>query len=436
MRFGSIVGFVVLAGLGAAGWYWLKDPPAPSGPPQGGGRRAAQRQGTAPVSVASVRKENVPVYREGIGNVQALQSVVVRAQIDARLLGVNFEDGQMVKRGDLLARLDPAIYQAQYDQAVAKKAQDEATLANARIDLARYQKLAQANAGPQQQADQQAATVAQLEAQVKSDQAAIDSAKTFLGYTTIAAPIDGRAGLRQVDPGNIVRASDANGLVSITQVSPIATVFTLPQRDLPQVSAAMARGPVAVEVLDSGATGVLARGELKAIDNQIDSTTGTIRLKAEFPNGDEKLWPGQFVSVRVTVETLADGRVVPASAIRRGPNGTFVYAVDDQSRAVVRPVEVALQDDSRAVIAKGLEFGERIVTVGFVQLSDGRPVEIVSDAPPAQQPAASAGAGADGGARAETKREGKRRADGDGPNVERTKGEWKKKRDARPEAGQ
>jgi multidrug efflux system membrane fusion protein len=332
------------------------------------------------VTVETVKKETVPVYREGIGNVQALSTVTVRAQVDGRLTSVEFTEGQDVRKGDVLARIDPALYKAQYDQAVAKKAQDEATLANARIDLLRYQKLALANAGPQQQADQQAATVAQLEAQLQSDQAAIDTAKTYLDYTVISSPIDGRIGLRLIDPGNIVHTSDATGLVSITQVRPVGVIFTLPQRDLPVVSAALARGAVKVEVI--GAAGRGATGTLQTIDNQIDVTTGTIKLKAVFANDDQKLWPGQFVSTRVVVDTLVDAHVVPTTAIRRGPNGTFVYVIGEDERAMVRPVNVVLQDELRAVIA-GVEIGSEVVTVGFAQLADNKPVKIVDGGQPA-----------------------------------------------------
>src|SRR5215470_19792987 len=356
MRLGPIVTVLLLAAIGVVGWYELADAPVQEPPPsRGAGRRAAQRDSVVPVTVEAVKKETVPVYREGIGNVQALATVTVRAQVDGRLTSVEFVEGQDVRKGDVLARIDPAIYKAQYDQAVAKKAQDEATLANARIDLLRYQKLALANAGPQQQADQQAATVAQLEAQLKSDQAAIDTAKTYLDYTVISSPIDGRIGLRLIDPGNIVHASDASGLVSITQVRPVAVIFTLPQRDLPVVSAALARGAVKVEVIGVAGRGATASGTLQTIDNQIDITTGTIKLKAVFANDDQKLWPGQFVSTRVVVDTLLDARVVPTTAIRRGPIGTFVYVIEDE-RALVRPVNVMLQDEMRAVIA-GVEIG-------------------------------------------------------------------------------
>jgi multidrug efflux system membrane fusion protein len=379
MRYGPVLSIAILAAAAAAGWYWLKDAPSQGAPPsRAEGRRAAQRDGPVPVTVETVKKETVPVYREGIGNVQALYAVTVRAQVDGRLMSVDFAEGQELRKGDILARIDPTIYQAQYDQAVAKKAQDVAMLANARIDLVRYQRLAQTNAGPQQQADQQAALVAQLEAQVKSDEAAISNAKAYLDYTTIYSPIDGRIGLRLVDPGNIVHASDANGLVLITQVRPIAVIFTLPQRDLAVVSTALARGNVKVEVLGADGAGVLAAGTLQTIDNQIDMTTGTIKLKAVFPNEDQKLWPGQFVSTRVVVDTLVDASVVPATAIRRGPNGTFVYAVGPDDLAVVRPVNVLLQDETHAVIARGLEIGSRVVTVGFAQLADNKPVRVVA----------------------------------------------------------
>ncbi len=348
----------------------------PGGGSGGGGKRGFQTEGPAPVALGRVTKQSVPVYREGIGNVQSLAAVTVRAQIDGRLLSVHFMEGQDVKKGDVLARIDPATYKALYDQAVAKKAQDAANLANGRIDLERYRRLAQTSAGPKQQADQQAAQVAQLEAQLKSDQAAIDNAKAVLDYTTIVSPLDGRVGLRQVDAGNIVRASDAGGIVSITQVMPIGVLFTLPQRDLGTTVAALSRGPVAIDIPASDGASLLARGTLQSIDNQIDVTTGTVKLKATFPNTDRKLWPGQFVSVRVVVETLTDAKVVPASAIRRGISGNFVYIVGDDRKAVVKPVTVTLQNENIAVIADGVDFDQQVVTEGFARLTDGKVVVV------------------------------------------------------------
>ena len=350
-------------------------PQRPSGPGGGfGGRRGAQSDGPAPVTLGRVTKQSVPVYREGIGNVQSLAAVTVRAQIDGRLMSVHFVEGQDVKKGDILARIDPATYKALYDQAVAKKLQDVANLANARIDLERYRRLAQTSAGPKQQADQQAAQVAQLDAQLKADQGAIDNAKAVLDYTTIGSPLDGRVGLRQVDPGNIVHANDAGGIVSITQVSPIGVLFTLPQRDLDSTATALTRGGVTVEIPGPDGATVLARGTLQSIDNQIDVTTGTIKFKATFPNTDRKLWPGQFVSVRVVVDTLADAKVVPASAIRRGISGNFVYIVGDDRRAVVKPVKVTLQNESFAVVNEGVDFDQSVVIEGFARLTDGKQV--------------------------------------------------------------
>jgi membrane fusion protein, multidrug efflux system len=377
MRYGPTIAFAVLASVGAAGWYWLNNSSADQvNRPGGPSRRFTQSNGPVPVTVDIVKKQTVPVYREGIGNVQALNTITVRSQIDGRLISVDFVEGQIVHKGDVLARIDPTVYQAQYDQAVAKKAQDEAMLANARIDLVRYQRLAQTNAGPQQQADQQVALVAQLVAQVQADAAAIANAKAYVDYTVIASPINGRTGLRLVDPGNIVHAADITGLVLVTQVTPIANVFTLPQRDLPTISAALARGNVQVEALEAADNSVLARGTLQTIDNQIDVTTGTIKLKAVFPNEDLKLWPGQFLSTRVVVDTLVDAKIVPTTAIRRGPNGTFVYTVGADGRATVQAVKVLLQDDVRAVIGSGVEVGARVVTVGFAQLADGKLVQI------------------------------------------------------------
>ena len=378
--------FAVLLVLGSAGggyYYWKQQgegaEPARANRPGAGGRRRAGGDGPVAVLATPVVARTVPIYRDGIGNIQAFALVTVRSQIDGLLTAVEFKEGQMVARGQVLARIDPRIWQAQLDQALAKKAQDEANLANARVDLARYQQLAASNAGPKQQADQQKAAVAQLEAQVRSDEAAIDNARAYLAYTTVTAPFDGRAGLRQVDPGNIIRAGDAAGLVTIAQIQPIAATFALPQRDLAAAAAALARGSVPVEALDTDGRTVVASGRLEVIDNQVDVTTGTVKLKAVFPNAEQKLWPGQFVTVRVKITELKDALLVPTPAIRRGPQGTFVYVVGEGSKVVVRPVTVTQQDEQFAVIDRGVGIGDRVVTAGFSRLSDGKDVTVTME---------------------------------------------------------
>ena len=383
MKIGPIFAAVLLMGGTAGAAYWIKQPPkapaaAQGGPGGSGGRRGAQASNVAPVSVAAVTQQTVPVYREGIGNVQSLNMVTVRAQVDGRLMGVEFTEGMDVKKGAVLARIDPATFKAQYDQAVAKKAQDQANLANAKLDLERYRALAKTNAGPKQQADQQAAQVAQIEAQVAADQAAIDNTKAILDYTTILSPLDGRVGLRQVDPGNIVRAGDANGIVSITQVTPIGVLFTLPQRDLAATAAALAKGAVTVEIPSADGKTVDATGTLQSIDNQIDVTTGTIKLKAQFANAELKLWPGQFVGVRVIVATMANVKVVPATAIRRGVDGAssynFVYVVGEDGLAHIKKLAVPQQNETLAVVEGDIAVGQSVVTEGFTLLTDGKAV--------------------------------------------------------------
>jgi multidrug efflux system membrane fusion protein len=344
-----------------------------------------------PVLAATARSADVPVYLEGVGTTRALNTVTVRPQVEGKLISVTFKEGQDVRRGDVLAKIDPATYKAQLDQATAKKAQDEATLANARMDLERYTRLAASNAGPKQQADTQRATVAQLEAQVRSDQAAIDNAQTYLNWTTITAPLDGRTGLRLVDEGNIVRAGDATGIVVITQIKPISVLFNLPQQQLPQVNRALARGPLQVETVGLDNKTVLDRGTLQVVDNQVDPATGTVRLKAEFPNPELQLWPGQFVNVRLLIETLPQVVVVPTAAVQRGPSGPFVYVAQADNTAAVRTVSVTQQDETQAVIAPGVQPGERVITSGFARLTGNTRISVteVADQPdPALRPAA------------------------------------------------
>jgi len=362
---------LILGGLGYIGWYAFQHKQ-----PARVGRGGARLDLPVPVLAATPRIQDMPVYLDGVGSVRALNNVVVRAQVDGKLIAVNFTEGQDVKKGDVLAEIDPVIYKAQYDQAVAKKAQDEAQLANQRLDLARYQQLAASNAGSKQQADTQRAVVAQQEALVKADQAAVDNAQAMLGYTRIVAPLSGRAGLRQVDQGNIIKAADATGLVVITQLQPIAVQFSLPQQQIVRVNAAAAKGALTVDVFGNDGVTVIDTGMLKGIDNQVDPTTGTLKLKAEFPNTKFQLWPGQFVNVRLKVEPLEKVIVVPTSAVQRGPAGTFSYVINSDNVATAKAVVVTQQNETDAVIASGLTTSDRVVTTGFANLSDGARVLI------------------------------------------------------------
>jgi multidrug efflux system membrane fusion protein len=377
-RRGLTVSIVAILALGAAGAYWWQGQRPPQQQQQRQGRNFQGNDGPVPVIAALTKRADVPVYLDGVGTARALNTVTVRPQVDGKLISVNFVEGQDVKRGFVLAKVDPTTYQAQYDQAVAKKAQDEATLANARIDLERYEKLAATNSIARQQYDTQKATVAQLEAQVKLDQAQIDNAKAILEYTDVVAPLDGRTGIRQVDQGNIVRASDTTGIVIITQLQPISILFTLPQQQLTDVIRAKGRGEVPIDAFGADNKTVIDKGKLGPIDNQVDQTTGTIRLKAEFPNGEFQLWPGQFVNVRVQINTLKQVVVAPTSAVQRGPTGTFVFVVQQDSTVAVRPVTITQQDEARAVIATGLQPDERVVTTGFARLTAGAKVTVTN----------------------------------------------------------
>ena len=327
---------IILIAIVAALYYVFGGPAAQ--------QRRANRFGTegpVPVLVATVSRADVPVFLDAVGTVKALNTVTVRPQVDGKLLSVNFKEGDDVKKGDVLAKIDPVIYQAQLGQAVAKKAQDEAQLANSKIDLERYEKLAATAAINKQQADTQKALVAQNTALVQADQAAIDNAQAMLGYTTITAPLDGRIGIRMVDEGNYVRSADTNSaIVVITQLRPISALFNLPQQDLLQVNAAVGKGPLNVEAQRSDNDAVIDRGVLRVVDNQVDQTTGTVKLKAEFPNTDLQLWPGQFVNIRLLIDTLKQVVVIPTGAVQRGPNGTFVYVVKDDNTVAVRPIVV------------------------------------------------------------------------------------------------
>ena len=359
--FSTMLVLCILGGLGYAVWYAYTrtTPPGPN-----------LRNLPVPVLATTPQTKDVPVYLEGVGTIRALNTVTVRAQVEGKLIAVLFKEGQDVERGDVLAEIDPAIYRASLDQALAKKAQDEATLANARLDLQRYQQLAQSNAGYKQQADTQRATVAQLEALVRSDQAQIDNAQTMLSYTKIVAPISGRTGLRLIDQGNIIKPGDATGLVIITQVKPVASQFSLPQQQLARVNAAFGKGPLQVDVFGNDGRTVVETGTLEGIDNQVDQTTGTVKLKAQYPNAGLALWPGQFVNVRVKIDTLKNAIVVPTSAVQRGPLGTYAFVIGPGEIASAKPISVVQQTDVEAVVT-GLTTSERVITTGFANLAEG-----------------------------------------------------------------
>ncbi len=317
----------------------------------------------------------MPVYLDAVGTIKALNTVTISPQVDGKLISVGFKEGQDVKKGDVLARIDPTTYQAQLDQAIAKKAQDEAQLANAKLDLDRYEKLAATNAINRQQADTQRALVAQDAALVQSDQAAIESAQATVGYTTIVAPIDGAPASRMVDEGNIVHASSSPAIVVITEVKPISVLFNLPQQDIGQSTAPSPRDRSRSK-RSSPTAMLIDRGTLRVVDNQVDQTTGTVKLKAEFPNAGLALWPGQFVNIRLLIDTLKGVVTIPTGAVQRGPNGTFVYVIKDGNTASMRTIVVQKQDETQTVVKSGVSAGDRVVTTGFVRLTDGSKVVI------------------------------------------------------------
>jgi membrane fusion protein, multidrug efflux system len=343
------------------------------------GRSAADAVPTAPaaaspaipVTAGKSATADVPVYLTGLGVVQALNTVTVKARVDGQLTKVNFTEGQDVKAGDVLAQIDPRTFQAQLDQSVAKKALDEANLVNARRDVDRYAGLAKTNSVSLQQLDTQRSLVAQLEAQVKLDQGAIDNAKTFLDYCTITSPIAGRTGILQIDQGNIVHATDTVGLVVITQLHPITVIFSLPEDRLEEVFKEMEAGPMKVIAMARLGQKTLAEGTLKLVDNQIDQTTGTLRLKATFPNQANSLWPGQFVNVRLLLRTLPQAVTVPSTAIQRGPDSMYVYVIKPDMTVAMQPVEVDQMTEGTAVIRTGLQAGTPIVVSGQYRLQPG-----------------------------------------------------------------
>jgi len=329
-------------------------------------------------------QQDVPIYFEALGTVMALNTVSIRAQVNGQLVSIDFRQGQDVKKGDVLAKIDPAPFKAALDQAVAKKAQDQALLIDAQKDLERFKTLVVKNVETQQNVDAQQAKVDQLKATVDADQAAIEAAQTQLDFTAIAAPIDGVVGFRQIDIGNIIHTTDANPLTVLTQIKPCVAVFTLPQDDLGPLREAMLRGEVEVLAFDQDDVQQLAQGHLLLIDNQIDQGTSTIRMKAEFPNQDGRLWPGEFVRIRILVATRKNAVTVPAVVVQRGPDGLYAWVIKSDNTVEQRPIEALTVSESLAVVTKGLSPGEHVVTDGQSRLDVGTHVAIKPAAASAQ----------------------------------------------------
>lgn len=362
---------IVISGLSSYR-YWSQ------GPNPANAARAGHA--AVPVSVIAASRQDVQIYLTGLGTVQALFTVAIHAQVDGKLQDVFFKEGQRVKKGDVLAKIDPRLYQAALDQAKAHKAMDEAALIAAVKDLARFQTLVAKNAETQQNLDLQQAKVDQSKASIDADQAAIETAQTNLDYTDVVAPSDGRMGVRMVDPGNIVHASDQNAIAILTQTEPITIVFTLPAQTLDDVREAMAQGTVEVAAYDRDNVRLLANGTLATIDNLIDQATGTYRLKALFQNADEKLWPGEFVNARILLGTRKDVVVIPPTAVQRGPHGLFAWVVKTDNTVEPRPIETGATTGDRTIVTSGLDDGDRVVTDGQYKLQANAPVTIT--APP------------------------------------------------------
>jgi multidrug efflux system membrane fusion protein len=333
-----------------------------------------------PVTVANVSRQDVPIYLTGIGTVQAVLTVGIHSQVDGKLQEVLFQEGQRVHKGDVLAKIDPRLYQAALDQANAKKAQDVAQLAAFQKDLDRFQTLAKRGYDTQQNVDQQTAKVTTTNAQIAADDAAIETAQTQLEYTNIIAPNDGRIGLRMVDPGNVVHASDQGPIAVLVQTQPTTVLFTLPAQTLDQVRDAMAHGNVRVTVFDRDKRKALSEGMLQTVDNVIDQATASYRLKAIFTNKDERLWPGEFVNARAEIEVRRHALVVPNTAVQRGPSGLFVWLVGADSTAVMRPVETGPTVGDITIVTSGLDDGARVVVAGQYKLRNHAAVQM--EAPP------------------------------------------------------
>jgi multidrug efflux system membrane fusion protein len=378
-----ILPIAALAAAGYFGWQRWHGPDSATQAENAQKSAVSTRRPAVPVTIAPVVKADFPVYLLGLGNVQGFNTVVVRTRVDGQIDKVAFKEGQLVNQGALLVEIDPRPFQATLDQAKAKKAQDEANLANANLDLQRYTKLGEF--ATRQQTDTQRSTVAQLTAQIAADDAAIFNAQTQLDYTAVKSPISGLAGLRQVDIGNIVNASTQTGVVTIAQIEPIAVIFTAPEEQLPYINEGQSAQPLKVIAITTDGKKPLAEGKLAVVNNQVDTTSGTIRLKAVFDNKDHALWPGQSVSTRLLVKTLKDATVVPDDAIQHGNDGLYAYTVNQDNKAELRKVKVSQSIDGRSVVDEGLSPGQQVITSGQYKVQAGTLVSTaVASSDPAQ----------------------------------------------------
>jgi multidrug efflux system membrane fusion protein len=372
-----------IAALAAAGYFGWQRWNGPTQAETTQKSAASSRSPAVPVTIAPVVKADFPVYLTGLGTVQGFNTVVVRTRVDGQIDKIAFKEGQLVNQGDLLAQIDPRPFQAALDQAKAKKAQDEANLANANLDLQRFTKLGEF--ATRQQTDTQRSTVAQLTAQLAADDAAIANAQTQLDYTTVKAPISGVAGLRQVDQGNIVNAATQTGIVTIAQIEPIAVIFTAPEEQLPYINEAQSAQPLKVIALTTDGKKTLSDGTLSVVNNQVDTTSGTIRLKAVFDNKNHALWPGQSVSTRLLLTTLKDASVIPDDAVQHGTDGLYAFAVNQENKAELHKIKVTKSIDGRSVVDEGLSPGQQVITAGQYRVQPGTLVSTaVASSDPAQ----------------------------------------------------
>jgi membrane fusion protein, multidrug efflux system len=369
-----------VAGLGYYGWHKYQNDQQAA---QASAQKNASARPAVPVKIAPVQKADFPVYLTGLGTVQGFNTVLVRTRVDGQINKIAFQEGQFVKQGDTLVEIDPRPFQAALDAAVAKKAQDEANLANANLDLQRFTKLGEF--ATRQQTDTQRSTVLQLTAQIQADAAMITNAQTQLDYATVKSPISGVVGLRQVDVGNIVNAATQTGIVTVVQIEPITVIFTAPEDRLPEIKAALAVSPPKTIAYSTDGKRVLSTGTLALINNQVDTTSGTIRLKAVFDNTDHALWPGQSVSTRLLIKTLKDATVVPDDAVQHGTDGLYAFAVGQENKAELRKIKAGQSIDGRTVIDEGLSPGEQVITAGQYKVSPGALVSTaVASSDPAQ----------------------------------------------------